>query len=134
MRIVITLLTLLILTSCLKSSKNSSTESKHAKTQTVVVDSLLNKHRTIITMDKFELTNGVENEVQIKIQNIEAENIVIYTATSEATVKVGVQSGSFMILPELKTNYVAITVNYLGEEGLIKLGQIRINTSKNQKL
>jgi hypothetical protein len=131
MRTVITLLTLLILTSCLRSNKNSSNESIQTDTQNVVIDTLLSKHRTIITMNKVLLTTGVENEIQIKIKNIETKDIVIYTSTSEATVKIGKKLGNFAVTPKTGINQVTITVNYLGNEGLVKLGRVMIKTTHN---
>lgn len=130
MKIIITILTLLALTSCLKSSKNHVTNSKQADKQDfVVVDTLIDNHRIVVRMDNVELSNGVENDIQIQINNIEAKDMVIYTSTSEATVQVGKQKGNFAVTPKLGIDQVGITINYLGLEGLVKIGKVTIKTT-----
>ncbi len=131
LKILIRLLTFLVLTSCIKSNKNPSTKSLQTNTQKVIVDTILSKHRTIITMNKYLLTNGAENEIQIKINNIEAKDVVIYTSTSEATVKMGKQLGNFAVTPKTGINHVIITINQLGSEGLVILGRVKIKTTHN---
>ncbi|MBI9059935.1 MAG: hypothetical protein JEZ01_19375 [Labilibaculum sp.] len=130
---IITLLTLLALTSCLKSSKNHVADSKQSNMQGfVAVDTLIDNHRIVVIMDNVELTSGIENDIRIQINNIEAKDIVIYTSTSEATVKVGKQKGKFAVTPKLGIDQVGITVNYLGLEGLVKIGQVTIKTTHNK--
>ncbi len=128
MKISMVLLTILVLTSCIKSSKDSTNEPVLSNIQNTLIDTLLGKHRTVIRMDEFALTNGVENEIQIKINNIEAKNIVVYTSTSEATLRVGKQLGTYALTPKRGVNQVTITVNYLGSEGIVKLGRVTLNT------
>jgi hypothetical protein len=129
MKIIVSILTILVFTSCLKSSKDLSRESNQTDSQNIVIDTLLVKLGTAIVMDKAVLTNGIENEVKISLDSIEAKDIVVYTSISEATVKLGKQAGYYAITPKLGADQVGITLNYHGSEGLRKLGRVTIKTT-----
>ncbi len=127
-RIIIILLTFLFLSSC----NNLRKESKTSENNYIIIDTVLNTHRTIISINNVALKNSVENEIQIKIKDIATEKIVIYTSTSEATVKVGKNAGEFLITPKLDADKVTITVNKQSIDGLEKLGKVCVTTTHNK--
>jgi len=131
MRALLAILTLFILISCANSKDSSSNEVKNTNTNSFVLDTILNKHRTVLTLENEKLTQGIKNEIRFEIEEIDAKNIVIYTSTSEATVKIGKQFGYFEVTPVLTVKQVTITVNHLENGKMIKLGQIELKTTHN---
>ena len=92
------------------------------------IDTVLDGYDTKIILSDRYLKKGSNNEMKIGIKDVPNEKILIYTKTSEATVKLIKDTTGFLILPKKTADSVSIYININKEGKTIPLGKIKIKT------
>ena len=121
-----------ILTFILIDCSNKKSENKKVidKTQQELytIDTVLDGYDTKIILSNRYLKKGLDNKMTLDIQDVPNENILIYTRTSEATVKINNDTTGFLIFPKKTVDSVSIFVNINKDGKIILLGKINIKT------
>lgn len=114
------MLLLLILTiySCNDLNKKSQTGQIYRK------DTIIGNHHVRV------INQLANHEFQIKIDDIETRDIVVYTISKQATVKLGSKIGYFKLYPKEGIDKVKVTINYLEEGKMNKVGEIDLPIEK----
>ena len=114
------MLLLLILTiySCNDLNKKSQTGQIYRK------DTIIGNHHVRV------INQLANHEFQIKIDDIETRDIVVYTISKQVTVKLGSKIGYFKLYPKEGIDKVKVTINYLEEGKMNKVGEIDLPIEK----
>lgn len=117
-----------ILVACSNNRSEDKTIVDETHQGSYTIDTVLNGYDTKIILSDRYLKKGSNNEMKISIKDVPYEKILIYTKTSEATVKLSNDTSGFMIFPKKTTDSVSIYINIDQEGKTILLGKINIKT------
>jgi hypothetical protein len=89
-------------------------------------DTLINGNQIKITLKTEYLLNRVENNLNIEVDGVAKRELMIYTKSSEAKVKLSKNEGEFTITPTTEKNKVTIYLNTQKVGEIIELGKVEL--------
>ena len=119
----------LFLTSNLDTQGSNLTEVETLNPSSCKIDTTLNNFHIHLTMNDRKMTKGVANFVNLSIENIDNNDIAIFTKITEATVRIGEKKGDYKVTPTKTTETVSINISIKQINGQRKtVGEIVLKT------
>jgi len=116
----------LMLFSC--SNKTNEKKSNDKYKDNYIIDTVLSEYSIKVILLNQYLKKGIDNQMILEIKDVPNDKVVIYTKTSEATVKLNNDTSGYLILPKITSDSVGINININNLGKMIVIGKIYIKT------
>jgi len=120
----ISILIFALLLSC-SSNSNEKGKMQDKSKDYFVIDTLLSDYQTKLKLSQAHFKKGIDNKMMIQITSVPNDKILIYTKTSEATIKLIKDKSGYLVLPKTTADSVTINVNINKDGKMILIGKIK---------
>ncbi|MCL3782717.1 hypothetical protein EMN47_20210 [Prolixibacteraceae bacterium JC049] len=120
------LVLLMIFMSCFNKTTEKESDNQYENNYTL--DTVLSDYLVDVVLPSQYLEKGCENEMILGIKGVPDENVIIYTKTSQATIRLNNDTTGYLIFPKISTDSVGIYVNINKDGEMTLIGKLIIET------